>query len=111
MNYETESHIVIPRVTHSREAKPTFCCVEQIVYVLLSNMVRTQSVAHSFIHVGAKYEEKMNEVRRTQRKYSSVLSRVLTVGLILKQLLQSERKDMSRGSRGYLGSIFLTAIL
>lgn len=58
MKYETESYIVIPRVIHSREAKPTFCCVEQIVYVLLSNMVRTQSVAHSFIHIGAKYEEK-----------------------------------------------------
>lgn len=32
----------------------------------------------------------MNEVRRTQQKYSSVLSRVVMVGLILQQLLQRD---------------------
>lgn len=41
MKYETDSYIVIPRIIHSREAKPTFCYVEQTVYVLLSNMVHT----------------------------------------------------------------------
>lgn len=51
MKYETDSYIVRPRIIHSREAKPTFCYVEQTVYGLLSNMVHTYSVAHSFIHI------------------------------------------------------------
>lgn len=41
MIYETDSYIVMPRIIHSREAKPTFCYVEQIVYVLLSDVVHT----------------------------------------------------------------------
>lgn len=41
MKYGTDSYIVMPRIIHSREAKPTFCYVEQTVYVLLSNMVHT----------------------------------------------------------------------
>lgn len=53
----------------------------------------------------------MNEVRRIQQKYLSVLSRVVTVGLMLKPIIAKRMKGYEQRESGYLGSIFLTAIL
>lgn len=53
----------------------------------------------------------MNEVRRIQQKYLSVLSRVATVGLMLKPVIAKRVEGCEQRESWYLGSIFLTAIL
>lgn len=65
MKYETNSYVVLPRIIHSRKAKPTFCYVDQIDNMLLQTchivcgmFFCTYLVANVHLLKGTKYEEK-----------------------------------------------------